>query len=246
MPDTTRRRDQIATRRHIRPTPPTSFANRLSEAPSESSAPDVEDRTGPAHTRVAKQPTSSLPAQPRLGVAAADPAPGARTARAAQTKSASVDIGDNFFSPKELTISVGTTVTWTNKGQRPHTSTADDGSWDSGDDPQDYILPGESFSHTFTSAGEFPYYCRLHGGREGVGQAGVITVSASGEPARTTDAPAETTPGAQTTAAGPEAADASNGALAATGAERLLLAPVGLAMIAAGGALLLVARRRPA
>lgn len=68
----------------------------------------------------------------------------------------SVDIGDNFFSPRELTITVGTTVRWTNKGQRPHTSTAEDGSWDSGDEPDEHILPGQSFSHTFATSGEFP------------------------------------------------------------------------------------------
>lgn len=74
-------------------------------------------------------------------------------------------MGDDFFAPAKVTVPVGTTVTWTNPGQRPHTSTADDGSWDSGGDPEDYVLPGQSFSHTFITAGRFPYYCRLHGDR---------------------------------------------------------------------------------
>ena len=39
---------------------------------------------------------------------------------------------------------------------------------------------GASFSHTFTKAGSFPYYCRYHGGAGGVGMSGVITVTAPG------------------------------------------------------------------
>ncbi len=81
---------------------------------------------------------------------------------------------DNEFSPKELQISVGQTVTWTNHGQTTHTVTADDNSFDSGD-----FDPGKSFTHTFTKAGRYPYYCQLHGAAGGVGMAGVIIVGNS-------------------------------------------------------------------
>lgn len=36
---------------------------------------------------------------------------------------------------------------------------------------------GASFSHTFATAGSYPYYCRYHGGRGGSGMSGVITVT---------------------------------------------------------------------
>jgi plastocyanin len=68
-----------------------------------------------------------------------------------------VEIQDFLFAPDSLTIPVGTTVTWTNAGEAPHTATADDGAFDSGS-----LAPGESFSFTFEEAGEFPYHCDVH------------------------------------------------------------------------------------
>ena len=65
---------------------------------------------------------------------------------------------DNFaFSPTTLTVSAGTTVTWVNNDTAAHTVTADDGSFDSGN-----IAPGESFTHTFDTAGSFSYHCTYH------------------------------------------------------------------------------------
>ena len=46
---------------------------------------------------------------------------------------------------------------WVNEGNTPHTVTADDGSFDSGT-----LQPGESYSHTFQSAGMVPYHCSIH------------------------------------------------------------------------------------
>ncbi len=65
---------------------------------------------------------------------------------------------DNFaFSPGSITVSAGTTVTWVNNDTAAHTVTADDGSFDSGN-----LAPGDSFTHTFTSAGSFSYHCNYH------------------------------------------------------------------------------------
>ena len=62
------------------------------------------------------------------------------------------------YSVNVLTVEVGTTVTWTNDdpGQM-HTITAVDGAFDSG-----FLQTGQSWSHTFTEAGEFEYYCLPH------------------------------------------------------------------------------------
>jgi plastocyanin len=68
-----------------------------------------------------------------------------------------VEITDTAFEPKNLTIEPGTTVKWTNRGQKPHTVTSDKGDWGSGE-----LTNGQTFTATFTKAGEFGYHCKLH------------------------------------------------------------------------------------
>lgn len=75
------------------------------------------------------------------------------------------------FSPSELHIFAGETVTWVNKGTVHHTVTADDDSFNSG-----FVEPGMSYSHRFLKPGTYPYHCVLHGSERGVGMAGVIIV----------------------------------------------------------------------
>jgi plastocyanin len=70
---------------------------------------------------------------------------------------AAVSIVDFAFEPAAVEIPVGATVTWTNNGAAPHTATASDGTFDSGQ-----LAPGATFSHTFTAAGTFPYVCQIH------------------------------------------------------------------------------------
>jgi hypothetical protein len=92
-----------------------------------------------------------------------------------------VSIQDFNFSPATLTVDTGTTVTWVNKGNAPHTVTADDGSFDS-----KTLQPGQSFSQTFRSPGTFAYHCEIH--RE---MKASVTVSGGGS---TTAAGATTQP----------------------------------------------------
>jgi len=61
------------------------------------------------------------------------------------------------FSPDDLTVSVGTTVTWTNQDGFDHTTTADDGSWNG-----PLSGGGGSFVFTFDTAGTFEYHCNIH------------------------------------------------------------------------------------
>ena len=79
-----------------------------------------------------------------------------------------ISMEDNFFSQQVDTVAVGGTVTWTNTGNNPHTSTSDSNIWNSGE-----VSPGQSFPQTFTEAGSFPYHCTFHG-PPGVGMAGTI------------------------------------------------------------------------
>lgn len=68
-----------------------------------------------------------------------------------------VKIANFAFDPASLTISVGTTVKWTNEDSAQHTATADDGSFDSGQ-----LRKGQSFTFTFTKEGTFTYICVNH------------------------------------------------------------------------------------
>jgi plastocyanin len=61
------------------------------------------------------------------------------------------------YAPDTLRIQPGTWITWSNAGQDPHTVTAIDGSFDSGD-----IAPSEGFSWYFTDPGTIEYVCALH------------------------------------------------------------------------------------
>jgi plastocyanin len=65
---------------------------------------------------------------------------------------------DNFaFAPATLTVKAGTTVTWTNKDEEPHTVAASDGSFHSPG-----MGTGATFTHTFATAGTFDYVCSIH------------------------------------------------------------------------------------
>ena len=65
---------------------------------------------------------------------------------------------DNFsFGPQTLTVPVGTTVTWTNRDDIPHTVVSNDGVFKSKVRDTD-----ETFSYTFTKAGTYGYYCSVH------------------------------------------------------------------------------------
>jgi plastocyanin len=65
-------------------------------------------------------------------------------------------------------VKIGNTVTWTNYDVMPHTITAGTApsdptkgkEFDSGLSTP--LMPGKTFSHRFTRAGEFPYFCQLH------------------------------------------------------------------------------------
>ena len=70
------------------------------------------------------------------------------------------------YAPNPLSVAVGGSVTWTNNDNVTHTSTANNGAWNSGS-----IAPGAQFTTTFASAGSFTYHCAIH-----PGMVGTITV----------------------------------------------------------------------
>ena len=65
---------------------------------------------------------------------------------------------DNFsFSPATLQIKTGTTVTWTNADDIPHTVVSNDKVFKS-----KALDTDEKFSFTFDKPGTYPYFCSLH------------------------------------------------------------------------------------
>jgi plastocyanin len=74
----------------------------------------------------------------------------------------SVRMAGSRFEPATLTVVAGTTVRWFNDDTPPHTVTAADGSWDSGN-----LAPGGSFERRFDTGGSYAYLCRYHPGMTG-------------------------------------------------------------------------------
>jgi plastocyanin len=71
------------------------------------------------------------------------------------------------FQPSQIQAQVGDTVTWINDDLQPHTVTSGsngvpDNKFNSSPNFIPLMTPGGTFSHTFTEAGEYPYFCLLH------------------------------------------------------------------------------------
>jgi len=72
-------------------------------------------------------------------------------------RAASVSVANMAFSPARVTTTLGGSVTWTFQDSISHTTTSDQGFWDSG--PKS---GGATYARTFTSAGTFAYHCAIH------------------------------------------------------------------------------------
>jgi plastocyanin len=75
----------------------------------------------------------------------------------AQGKTMTLSIKNFAFNPPNATVAPGTTVTWVNDDQVPHTVTANDGAFDSGT-----LQPGQSYSFAFDKPGTYAYHCNIH------------------------------------------------------------------------------------
>lgn len=151
-----------------------------------------------------------------------------------------VSMVDYAFEPSAIEITVGGSVTWVNNGpDEPHTATAGDGSFDTGE-----LAVGASSTVSFDQAGSFSYLCSLH-----PGMTGTVAVLAAADNAPRDDGTGAdgttTDPGVAPTeaaaVASPTAAGTAN-SLPATGSETGLLAAAGLALVACGAQLLLAQR----
>jgi plastocyanin len=96
-------------------------------------------------TAVALMMTMVLAAAPRL------------SANPQQAATAEVKIDNFSFGPATLTVAPGTTVTWINRDDIPHTVVSTDSVFKS-----KVLDTDEKFSFTFTKAGTYPYFCSIH------------------------------------------------------------------------------------
>lgn len=72
-----------------------------------------------------------------------------------------VQMNSNSFLPSIQTVTVGTTVKWTNSSQVTHTVTSSSDLFD------ETLSPGSEFSFTFSNAGTNNYVCTIHSGMSG-------------------------------------------------------------------------------
>ena len=108
---------------------------------------------------------------------------------------AAINMIDNAYDPLDIEVEAGSSITWTNIGELPHTVTARDESYDSG-----FVTTGESWTRQYDQVGEYEYFCIIH--PEMVGRVIVVAASdsadressASGITATGTDSPQAAAP----------------------------------------------------
>ena len=86
-----------------------------------------------------------------------DGAPGKPVGTAPTDPAPQVMIDNFVYSPVPLTVKVGTTVTWINHDDIPHTVDSTQGKFKSA-----ALDTDDKFEFHFTEAGEYPFYCRIH------------------------------------------------------------------------------------
>jgi plastocyanin len=152
--------------------------------------------------------------------------------------SGAVTIRDFEFVQKTVTVNVGDSVTWTNQGPTTHTATAKDGSFDSGN-----LNKGGSFSHKFTKAGTFNYFCKPHPfmtakivvtGASSGGSGGSSSGSGSGSGSSGSGSSGSGSAGA---AANSGSSSSSGGSLARTGVDLAPWALFGLSLFLFGASM---------
>lgn len=86
--------------------------------------------------------------------------------------SANIGVSGLTFSPSDVTIATGGTVTWAwSTGAVTHNVT-----WDAGTPAASATSGTVTYQQTFANAGSYAFYCSIHGGPGGVGMSGTVTV----------------------------------------------------------------------
>ncbi|WP_244885644.1 plastocyanin/azurin family copper-binding protein [Amycolatopsis vancoresmycina] len=103
----------------------------------------------------ASPPPAAPPSMPGMPSAAAPPS----SPPAGNATTNTVAIKDFAFAPAATTVKKGTTVTWTNSDQDPHTVTS---TGSGGPLRSPTLQTGQSYQYTFSTPGTFEYLCTIH------------------------------------------------------------------------------------
>lgn len=140
-----------------------------------------------------------------LGILIVFPALSAR----AQDDAVTVEIHDNYYSPNEIHVPAGGTVTWTNLGGAHSVTSGDNGaSFDSSPDcvaGLNCMATGDTFSHQFGGPERVTYHCRIHGNA----MVGTIIVDPASATTTSTSTTTSTTTTTTTVASTTTSTDAS-------------------------------------
>ena len=79
------------------------------------------------------------------------------TEEEAASTSTKINMSDFAFVPATVTVTVGTTVTWTNLDSAAHTVTSETDLFNSGN-----LARNATFSYSFADRGTFSYFCAIH------------------------------------------------------------------------------------
>jgi plastocyanin len=82
---------------------------------------------------------------------------GSGTISAARAADIQVTIDNFSFTPQQITVKAGDTVTWANHDDIPHTVTSTTKTFNS-----KALDTDDNFAFTFTTPGSFSYFCALH------------------------------------------------------------------------------------
>jgi plastocyanin len=177
----------------------------------------------------------------------------------AQGETMTVSIKNFAFDPANATVAPGTTVTWVNNDQVPHTATANDGAFDSGT-----LQPRQSYSFAFDKPGTYAYHCNIH--PDMTATVSVSGASAAASPTLSASPSASPSGSASASASGSVSASSSGSAMATSPTASAITSPTasastqqlpssggstlelvaGLALVAFAIALVLVLVRRGA
>ena len=128
--------------------------------------PDDTKTVSPATTEATTTTAAAASATTAAGAYPSDTTAADSTATtaggAATTAGQAVTIAGFKFDAPELTVAVGSTVTWTNTDKAEHSVVAEDTSFIS-----DNLAQGATFEHTFDTPGTFPYICGIHSRMKG-------------------------------------------------------------------------------
>jgi plastocyanin len=92
-------------------------------------------------------------------------------------RSVEISATDNDFTPVYVIVSAGTKVTWDNNGRNAHNIVPVDKGSFTGVGTSDFG-PGQVYTTSFPTTGDYPYYCSIHGTKNMNGMSGVIRVVA--------------------------------------------------------------------